>query len=67
MASITKKAKGHIGIKKNFVLKGMELNDRRMNGECIDDIISTTWARKTKSGTLSSVHSKHRKSERKKL
>lgn len=52
MKSITKYVKGHIGIKKGFILKGIELNDLKRNGECIADITSTTCARNTKSATL---------------
>ena len=55
MASITKKVGGQKGNRKNFLLKGMELNDRKTNGVCNAAIISTTWPRKTNPGALVSV------------
>jgi hypothetical protein len=45
-------ASGKNGIKKNLVLNGNEAKDLRQHWPCIADVISTIWAKKTKSGTL---------------
>lgn len=52
MVRITSKEPGHIGSRKALVAKGIELNERKRNGACIDDITSTPCARNTKSGIL---------------
>ena len=52
MTSITMKAMGHNGNKDSFVTKGREAKNLDTNGACIDEVISTTWARNTKSGTF---------------
>lgn len=55
MTSITPKAQGHSGSKNSLVANGVDPNDRKTNGLCRADITSTTWAKNTKSGTLSFV------------
>lgn len=52
---IAAQPKGHNGNKKSLGLKGIELKDRKINGECSDDMMSTTCARNTKSGAFSSA------------
>ena len=53
MASMTRKAKGHMGSRKSCTEKGVEAKVRRTKGTCSDCITSTTCARNTKSGTSS--------------
>jgi hypothetical protein len=52
ITSNTEKLKGHNGSKKSLVENGSDANDRKTNGACRAAETSTTWARKTKSGTL---------------
>lgn len=50
--SIVTNADGQKGNKKSLFSNGIETNDRRNSGACSEETTSTTWHRKTKSGSL---------------
>jgi len=52
IAITTKKVTGKHGMKKSLVVYANEEADRRTNGTCMADEISTICAKKTKCGTV---------------
>lgn len=52
MTNMNTKTNGKNGSKNSLVQNGVEANDLNKNGACIAEVISTTCAKNTKSGTL---------------